>query len=256
MTPPSCPPAPSIQDASPGAQAPTAASRPAEAPSGSPIARLVAIEKDGSDGRIFPVVSESVDIGRLEGDILLPDDPYLSPRHARLLRRGQTWFLRDLDSLNGCYIRIREPVELRDGDVLLVGQQVLRFEVLKDGESSLGPASMHGTLIFGTPEIPRVARLVQYTTEGIGRDVHHVHRDETLLGREAADVVFSDDPFLSRRHAAIAYDRSHGRFVLRDLGSSNGTSIRFRGERALLDGDQFRVGRHLFRFECGAGARR
>ena len=54
---------------------------------------------------------------------------------------------------------------------------------------------------------------------------------------------------------SIALDRSQRRFVLRDLGSSNGTAIRIRGERILKTGDQFRVGRHLFRYDrAGASA--
>jgi hypothetical protein len=52
------------------------------------------------------------DIGRFEGNITLPDDPYLSPRHARIQKRGDRHYLRDLGSVNGIFYRIREPVEL------------------------------------------------------------------------------------------------------------------------------------------------
>jgi len=216
-------------------------------------ARLVAILKDGSDGRVYPLVGPQVDIGSREGDVILGDDPYLSSRHARLLRRDDGWTLLDLDSVNGVYMRIREPEDIVDGDMVLIGQQVMRFELLSDGELPLGPASLTGVLVFGTPEVPRVARLLQYTTEGVGRDVHYLYRDETVLGRENGDIVFTDDPFLSRRHAAISIDRASKRYVLKDLGSSNGTSLRFRGERKLRSGDQFRIGRHLFRFDQAGG---
>lgn len=222
-------------------------------------ARLVAILKDGSDGRIYPLDRPSVDIGSREGDVLLADDPYLCPRHARLVQKAGQWTLVDLDSVNGCYLRIREPQELRPGSMILIGQQVMRFDVLGDAEVPLGPASERGVLVFGTPEVPRIARLLQYTTEGVGRDVHYLYRDETVMGRENGDIVFTDDPFLSRRHAAITIDRSSSRFVLKDLGSSNGTSLRFRGEQMLTAGDQFRMGRHLFRFDAssdGGGAGR
>jgi len=42
---------------------------------------------------------------------------------------------------------------------------------------------------------------------------------------------------------------SRQRFVLSDLGSSNGTAMRLREDHRLVDEDLFRVGRHLFRFE-------
>ncbi len=216
---------------------------------------LVAILKDGTDGRAYPIVDDPTDVGRTEGHVVLSDDPYLSPRHVRLVPRADGLLVRDLDSINGVYVRLREPVELNDGDVLLLGQQLMRFEVLPETELPLGPAMHRGVLVFGTPEVARLARLVQYTTEGVGRDVHYIYRDETVVGREQGDVVCTDDPFMSRRHAAIALDRSQRRFVLRDLGSSNGTAIRIRGERILKAGDQFRVGRHLFRYDrAGASA--
>lgn len=245
-------PPPAGPNAAPAAGAP-AAPRGGAGEHAAAEARLVAILKDGSDGRVFPLMGEQVDVGRSEGEVTLPDDPYLSPRHARLQKGAQGWILRDLDSVNGIFVRIREPVDVSDGDMLLIGQQVLRFETLADGELPLGPASLQGVLVFGTPEVPRVARLVQYTTEGVGRDVHYLYRDETVLGRENGDIVFTDDPFLSRRHAAITVDRGSRRFVLRDLGSSNGTAVRQRGERHLADGDQFRLGRHLFRFDAPGG---
>jgi pSer/pThr/pTyr-binding forkhead associated (FHA) protein len=219
------------------------------ASTGTPLGVLVAILKDGSDGRAHTLFDEQTDIGRTEGQIALGDDPYLSPRHARLHVKRDGITIRDLDSLNGVYVRLREQVDLNDGDHVLLGQQVMRFEVLPEPESPLGPAMLRGVLVFGTPEVPRVARLVQYTTEGVARDVHYLYRDETVVGREQGDIVCTDDPFMSRRHASITFDRTSRRFTLRDLGSSNGTAIRIRGERTLKPGDQFRVGRHLFRYD-------
>jgi pSer/pThr/pTyr-binding forkhead associated (FHA) protein len=234
-----------------GAQHPFAALQPALA-----TPRLVTLLKDGSEGRSIPLTEKDADIGSAEGDITFPDDPYISPRHARIGCRAGAYSVRDLDSVNGVYVRLREDVELRDRDMLLVGQQVLRFEVLADGELPLGPAFQRGIMVFGTPEAARFARLAQYTTEGVSRDVHYLFRDETIIGRENGDIVFTDDPFLSRRHAAIRVDHAGRRFTLHDLGSSNGTALRIRGEHVLRDGDQFRIGRHLFRFEAGSAGGR
>lgn len=218
--------------------------------------QVVVIQRDGSEGSVYALDSGYTDVGSRDGEIVLPDDPYLSPRHARIERRGDTFVLRDLGSLNGIYVRLREPVELTDGAMFLIGQQVLRFEMFPEAERRVGPAKQHGVMVFGTPELPRLARVVQYTTEGLERDVYYLYRDETVFGREQADVVFAEDPFLSRRHAALSMDRDRLRFVLRDLGSSNGTAIRTRGERTLQHGDQFRLGRHLFRFDLSSGGGR
>jgi hypothetical protein len=165
-------------------------------------------------------------------------------------------------------------VPLHDQDLILVGQQVLRFERVmspSQGEVGFGPATEHGTLLFGSPAAPRYARLSQRTVEGVTRDVYYVRKVETVLGRESGDVVFTEDPFLSRRHAAIrvldAARRDAGgarpaapggkpagrdadvEFALVDLGSSNGSFLRIRNEIDLVPGDHFRVGQQLFRVD-------
>jgi pSer/pThr/pTyr-binding forkhead associated (FHA) protein len=229
--------------------------------------RLIVITKDGGEGPSYPIY-DILDIGRAEGNVIIAEDKYLSPRHARITRRvgaggksGETeLLLRDLGSVNGVFLRLgnahggdgRIEVTLQDQDLFLVGQQVLRFEVVKDAEDGLGPATQHGTLLFGTPSTPRYARLCQRTVEGVTRDVYYIKRLETVLGRESGDIVFTDDPFLSRRHALIRVDKEKKSFGLADLGSSNGTFVHIRGEVAIKSGDQFRIGQQLFRIELGS----
>lgn len=222
---------------------------PSEQPA--PVARgkLVVISQDGSPGREYPIYDDQVDIGRQEGTIVLPNDPYVSPRHARVLLRDGRYYIRDLGSLNGVFVRLTRTEPLRNGDLLLVGLEVLRFEVVSEAEAGLGQAIERGTQVFGSPIAPRFARLSQRTVEGVTRDVYHLTRDQTVIGREAGDIVFTADPFMSRRHAGITRDPSGRDFSLRDLGSSNGTYLAIRGEQSLSDGDHVRIGQHLFRLE-------
>jgi pSer/pThr/pTyr-binding forkhead associated (FHA) protein len=242
-------------------------------------ARLVLIARDGGEGPGYPL-GESVDIGRSEGNILLGDDRYVSPRHARIQVRGGAYYLRDLASTNGVYVRIPFGQALQgaglssrgrpegassgaalehplvDQDLFLVGQQVLKFEVVKHAEEGFGVASENGTLVFGTPAAPRYARLSQRTVEGVVRDVYHLQKAETIIGREVGDLVFTEDPFLSRRHAAVVVQGAalgpkgqQRRFSLMDLGSSNGTFLQLREEIRLKNGDHLRIGQQLFRFD-------
>ena len=278
-TPPPIPAAYGAATGAPAAHASRAATR----------GRLVVIAKSGADGPSYPF-GDALDVGRLEGQIVVGEDPYLSPRHVRIAWTGSKLVLRDLASTNGVYIRLvaardmttesagkagrggpandaqvpgEVAVPLRDQDLILVGQQVLRFELVTDGEVGFGPATEHGTLLFGSPAAPRYARLSQRTVEGVTRDVYYVRKVETVLGRESGDVVFTEDPFLSRRHAAIRVLGRDGvpvapgskpapdgvSFALVDLGSSNGTFIRIRNELELVPGDHFRVGQQLFRVD-------
>lgn len=214
-----------------------------------PTARLVVIAQDGSRGRDYPLEGEQTDVGREEGAIRLAQDPYVSPRHARLTYREGRHYLRDLGSVNGVFLRLRGPARLRHADLLLVGLEVLRYEAVSDSEKGLGPAAEHGTQLFGSPAAPRYARLCQRTVEGVTRDIYYLTRDEVVLGRETGDLVFTGDPFMSRRHAALNRDPADGTYLLRDLGSSNGTYLAIRGEVALDAGDHVRIGQHLFKLE-------
>jgi pSer/pThr/pTyr-binding forkhead associated (FHA) protein len=229
----------------------TARSGPMPSP-GEVSGRLVTIARDGAEGASYPLAGEQLDIGREEGNILLREDAYVSPRHLRLARREDGWYVKDLGSVNGIYLRLRRAHALLDGDLLLIGLQVLRFEAVRDAEQGFGPATQHGTLLFGSPMLPRYARLCERTVEGVTRNVFYLHRDETIIGRESGDVVFTDDPFMSRRHVSIRLDGATATFTATDLGSSNGTYVAVRGETPLGHGDFLRVGQHLFRVDLVA----
>ncbi|HEX7598607.1 MAG TPA: FHA domain-containing protein, partial [Polyangia bacterium] len=92
-------------------------------------------------------------------------------------------------------------------------------------------------------------RLRQLTTAGTCRDVFHLTRSDLVLGREQGDIVFSDDEFMSRRHALLQF--RNGRALLSDLGSSNGTYVRLTGQHPLSPGEMIRLGDELLRFELG-----
>ena len=208
--------------------------------------RLVAVRRDGSDGESYPLAGEQVDLGRSEGDLHF-DDPHLAPRHARITLRAGQHVITPLENRNGVYRRIGQPVELADGNLILVGKQVLRFEFLSDVEKTLRPAVEHGVVLFGTPLKAPWGRLRQLTSAGTSRDMFHLTRSDLVLGREQGDIVFSDDEFMSRRHALLQF--RNGSALLSDLGSSNGSFVRLTGQHALTPGEMIRLGDELLRFE-------
>jgi pSer/pThr/pTyr-binding forkhead associated (FHA) protein len=233
----------------PKRQSPQKAAAPRADPKDQVSGRLVVIVEDGSEGKTLELRGRQVDIGSAEGDIILAEDRYLSPRHARFFRQDGHWYLRNLDSLNGVYRRLRKPVPLKDRDLVLLGLEVLEFQLVDHAERGLGHAIQHGVLVFGSPAATRRARLCQRTVEGVIRDVYHLVADETTVGRETGDIVFTSDPFMSRRHAAIQWDEDSQEYVLVDLNSSNGTYLAIRDDLRLDNGDFIRLGQHLFRVD-------
>ena len=74
----------------------------------------------------------------------------------------------------------------------------------------------------------------------------------TTIGRDPASDVFLDDVTVSRRHAEI--HRSYGGFLIRDVGSLNGTYVGSdrADEAELTRGERVRIGRFVFVFLTGA----
>lgn len=208
----------------------------------------VLVNRDGSDGQRFALAGEYLVVGRAGADIAFEDDRFLARQHARLERGGDGIVkVVPLDSLNGVFRKTDAPVELSDGLTVLVGREVLRYEKLDAEEAKVHPLVRHGVALFGSPPREPWGRLVQLVPSGGYRDVRHLAGEETVLGREEGDIVFRDDAFMSRRHAAITWDGK--RALITDLGSSNGTFVRLSGSTALRHGDHVRMGDQLLRLE-------
>ena len=74
-------------------------------------------------------------IGRDAPDITLAaDDGSLSRRHASVVVAGPGVFIRDLNSVNGTYLKVDGSCVLADGDVVRMGAQALRFQFMRQQE--------------------------------------------------------------------------------------------------------------------------
>jgi pSer/pThr/pTyr-binding forkhead associated (FHA) protein len=210
----------------------------------------VLVNRDGSDGQRYPLAGEYLVIGRAGADIAFDEDRFLARQHARLERGGDGVIkVQSLDTLNGVFRKADAPVELADGTTILVGREVLRFERVEPEEAKVHPLVRHGVALFGSPPREPWGRLVQLVPSGGYRDVRHLAGEEIVLGREEGDLVFRDDAFMSRRHAAVTWDGKRAQIT--DLGSSNGTFIRITGPTVLRHGDHIRLGDQLLRIELG-----
>jgi pSer/pThr/pTyr-binding forkhead associated (FHA) protein len=211
------------------------------------LGKLISVRRDGSDGDMVALTGESFDIGRTEGSLCFAEDPFLAPRHVRLLAYGGVVRVRPLDMVNGVFLRLRDPHEVQPGDVFYIGKELLRFESLSPEERDPPSLVEHGVRLFGSAARESWGRLRQLTGAGVTRDMWYLSRPEVVLGREEGDIIFPDDEFMSRRHALLS--RAGGRPRLLDQNSSNGTYLRLRGDRELRPSDVLRMGDQLLRFE-------
>lgn len=207
----------------------------------------VLVNRDGTDGQHFPLAGEYIVVGRAGADIAFEDDRFLARQHARIERMGDGVKVQSLDALNGVFKKADLPVDLVDGMTILVGREVLRFENVDPEETKVHPLIRHGVALFGSPPREPWGRFVQIIPSGGWRDVRHLAGDEVVLGREEGDIVYRDDAFMSRRHAAVTWDGKKAQIT--DLGSSNGTFVRITGPTPIKHGDHVRMGDQLLRIE-------
>jgi pSer/pThr/pTyr-binding forkhead associated (FHA) protein len=97
------------------------------APSKGYVGRIALIIGRDATGNAFPLPESGVQLGRERGDVLFPEDGYVSGLHGRLTCENGRVMLTDLGSSNGSFIRLTEEAELQSGDVLLMGQQLFRI---------------------------------------------------------------------------------------------------------------------------------
>ena len=208
-----------------------------------PRAKLVGIEPDGTEGTVWNLDGEEAFAGRSAGPVLLPDDPYVSPKHCRFYYQAGKLHVQDLDSTNGIYRRVRGETVLQPGDQLRLGRQLLRIEPMEPAPSQ----AADGTRMWGSPDPGYRARLLQLLEGGGFGEVFPLEAGDNLVGREVGDVTFPGDRFVSGRHAVVSVAMDGVR--IRDLGSSNGTFVRLSAPTALEPGDAILIGARLLRVE-------
>jgi serine protease Do len=182
-------------------------------------------------GERIPVRGE-LSIGRENADLTVDDDQ-ASRRHAVVRSVDGAVEVLDAGSSNGTFVngqRVDGPRQLRDGDVIKIGNTELTVEL-------------------PTPSEPDTEAPTLIVTSG-SRAGERLRVEDTLtFGRENADVVF-DDSEISRRHALVRV--VNGGLEIADVGSANGTLVndsRIETPRQLADGDSIRIGKTTMEVE-------
>ncbi|HMF44986.1 MAG TPA: FHA domain-containing protein [Polyangia bacterium] len=213
----------------------------AAAPAVAPRGRLILIRPDGSEGGSHPIHDGDNLIGRGQAP-LFDADAYLSPRHAELSIGPNGVTIRDLQSLNGVFLKIASEEPLESGDIFRIGQELLRFEVISPPQ-----ALEDGTEVMGTPNPGFWGRLSVIVGRDVDGSAFPLFGEAIVLGRERGDILFPEDGYVSGTHARISLHDD--RVFLTDLGSSNGTFLRLRSERVIPTGSYMLMGQQLFRLE-------
>jgi pSer/pThr/pTyr-binding forkhead associated (FHA) protein len=209
-------------------------------------AKLILIRGEGVEGLSYQLNAEQHVVGR-NGQLVFPDDPYVSPKHANLFYRQGKLVVRDEGSLNGVFIRVRGSIEINPSDHFMAGEQLFRLDATP--KATDGPAP-DGTYFSSSPKHQSAFRVVQILAGG-GSGMTVVARSAGLqIGREGGDLNFPSDLYMSASHCKL--EENGGKYTLTDLNSRNGTYLRLKAEKELSHGDYLFIGRKLLRVEITA----
>jgi pSer/pThr/pTyr-binding forkhead associated (FHA) protein len=211
---------------------------------------LVLLDDVGNPVQRFERRGPDTTIGRQDGDVRFPEDAFLSPLHAKISWEHDVLVVRDLGSRNGTWVFLEAPHRLADGDLLLIGSQVIRFRRL--GYPGPHPPDADATRRMGSL-IPSadIASLTQLRSDGSARDVIQLSPGRDIaIGREQGDWIFPYDPSMSARHATVRSEDAD--FVALDAGSRNGVALAARGDIPLRHESRVLVGDKLLRIEIPA----
>ncbi len=209
-------------------------------------AKLILIRGEGVEGLSYQLNAEQHVVGRT-GQLVFPDDPFVSPKHANFFYRNGKLVVKDEGSVNGVYLRVKGAVDVQADDSFLAGEQVFRIDATPKANDQPGP---DGTYFYSSPKHQSPFRITQILQGGAGGMTVCARGSSLQIGREGGDLNFPSDLYMSAAHCKL--EDAGGKLVLTDMNSRNGSYVRLKAERELAHGDYVFIGRKLLRVEVTA----
>jgi hypothetical protein len=216
-----------------------------------PMAALCVLNDGRDDGEWVRICGDRLVIGRNDGDVRIPHDSAMSGRHAEIVRRFENgasrWYLVDLQSSNGTFVRVSKSF-LKHGDELLLGSRPYRFDAAPAGavQAAAPDDAGPGTRGWSTVKTSDLLPSLEYLSSSGQGQRYIITGGEAWFGRDRGhcSITPADDMMVSPRHARIFRD-GKGRWLIENAGSLNGTWLRV--QTVPIDGTgQFQLGEQRF----------
>jgi pSer/pThr/pTyr-binding forkhead associated (FHA) protein len=221
-----------------------------------PMALLYVLDDGDDSGEILRIRANSFVIGRMEGNLTIPHDGGISGRHAEVSRRMENgehvWYLKDLQSTNGTFVRAATVILSHDQEVLIGGGR-FRFEVPAPAEAapamdSQANATRKWESLSGSTTLAGLQPVFIDASPGRTARRFALREQEYWVGRDPGQAsIVLDDPMVDRRHARVYRDEKN-RWIIANAKSRNGLWARIQ-EVALGRGGFFQCGEQRFFFK-------
>ena len=224
---------------------------PAAAPASgtAPTPFVLAVVEGNGKGQRYRIPAAGCWVGRDRGNILFPEDSFVSSHHATLTVREGRLCIRDEGTPSGVFVAIAGQETISHGTLFNVGRRLLRYL----GQLHLAVPPAGQPRVYGAPPPPgRPPYAVEEVLVG-GRSGRAVVSAGPMLtiGQTNCDFSFPNDNSLASRHCELAPAAKGA--VLRDLSGIRGTFVRIApgADRPLNTGDRLRVGQQILQVEAG-----
>lgn len=192
-----------------------------------PMALVHIVDDAREEGEIVRMRGDTLEIGRLKGDIQIPHDISMSSQHCLVTRLPQGgWELSDLKSKEGTFVRVTHA-RLKNDSQFQIGATRFRFEANE------------------YPDDATEAWLVELLPQGYGQR-YQCHTPSTSIGNsDGGCSIAIKDRFISLEHARI--ERTPHGWRIYNSGV-NGLWVRIESPVKMTGPSQFQCGEQRFIF--------
>ena len=228
-------------------------------PQPDPIARIV--WREGNVEKESLVTSSGLTIGRSSQNDLMVKDLAASRFHCKFLPEGQELTVIDLDSTNGTLVngkRLLGNQVVKNGDEVRIGEIVFKIEITPiEPQKETQSTELEELSLESTYVVPAEAGFPWLViSSGVGKGtIISLTKPQMQIGRASRNKQWDIDLVdraVSRPHAQLVQESNQ--WVLKDLGSANGTSLngkRVTDPQVLKDGDVIGFGETMLIFRAG-----
>ena len=184
-------------------------------------------------GMRHALANQPLIVGRGEDCEIRVLDTSVSRRHARIEKIGDDFFVLDMQSTNGTYVNDRQslpgdPIPMRDGDYLRVGNCIFRYLASGNVEADYHEEIYRLTIVDALTQIANVRYFNEFLDREVLRTVRHA--------RPLSLVLFDIDRF---KEVNDQLGHLGGDFTLRELAACVKKVIRREDLFARYGGEEF-----------------